>query len=120
NFDNKIYKILETYFINLKQLKVKRIKERKIIKVLIKNEFNVWLKKKSKVIGFLSKNPFGEQERKKWILELEPTKYETLLNIKKNILIENFKKDNLNLLVGLEHIKKKKERYEKNKKKKDR
>ena len=48
NFDNRIYKILETYFINLKQLKVKRIKERKIIKVLIKNEFNVWLKNKIK------------------------------------------------------------------------
>lgn len=104
NFDNGIYKVLKTYFISLKKSKINRIKKRKLIKILIKNELNIWLKKKAKAITFLSKNPYSEQERKKWILELEPIKYERLLNIKKDILIENFKKDNLNLIIGLEHI----------------
>lgn len=105
NFDNKTKRTLETFLINSKKLKINRTKQKKLIKTLIRNEFNTWLKRKTEIIIFLSKNPFSEQERKKWILELEPLKYETLLNIKENILIENFKRDNLNLVVGLEHIK---------------
>lgn len=107
NFDSEINRIFERYSVNLKRSELNRVKRRKLIKILVKNEFNIWLKNKTKALTFLSKNPFNERERKKLLLELEPAKYETLLNIKKSILIENCKKDNQNLVVGHDHFGKK-------------